>query len=95
MVDQLERITFADIPCHNGARGEDEDVALLVVFDLGGLVGDLDVDDLGVEAGVEGVELVILSFEEFGGGGDVVGFGGAVGSHRLLLCQLSFECYYS
>jgi hypothetical protein len=56
---------------------------LLGVFEFGGFVGGLDVQDLWVEAGVEGVEGVALGLDEFGGEGDVVGFGGAVGCDGL------------
>jgi hypothetical protein len=84
VVDQFEGVAFADVPGYEGAGGEDEDVALLGVFDFGGLVGGAEVEDLGVEAGLEGVEVVALCFEEFGGAGDVVGFGSAVGGYCLV-----------
>lgn len=40
-------------------------------------------DDLRVQTGLEGVELVALGFDEAGGGRDAVGFGGAVGRYCL------------
>ena len=83
LIDEPEGFALADVPGYDGAGGEYEDVTVLEVFYFGGAVGGLHVDDLRVEAGVEGVEGVALGFDEFGGKGDVVGFGGAVGSDCL------------
>jgi hypothetical protein len=47
------------------------------------------VNDLRVQACLEGVEVVALGFDELGGSGYVVGFGGAVCGHRLMVNQPS------
>jgi hypothetical protein len=52
------------------------------------------VDDLRVEAGLVGIDVVALGSDEVGGCGDVVGFGGAVGGDCLLGISLALWTFW-
>lgn len=41
-------------------------------------------NDLGIESGLEGIELVALGLHQSGGGGDIVRFGSAIGCNSLI-----------